>query len=48
MVYFQEFDYNIGPKDDLNSFSQAMSGEDFILWYDAIKKEMESMAKNKV
>jgi hypothetical protein len=29
-------------------FSQAMSGDNFTLWYDAMKEEMESMAKNQV
>ena len=48
VVYLQESDYDIGLKDDPCSFSQAMSGENSTLWYDAMKEEMESMAKNKV
>ena len=47
IVYFQEFDYNVGPRDDHFSFSQAMNGEKSKLWYDAMNDEMESMAKIK-
>ena len=48
VVYLQESDYDIGLKDDPYSFSQAMSGENSTFWYDAMKEELESMAKNKV
>ncbi|XP_075111761.1 uncharacterized protein LOC142181949 [Nicotiana tabacum] len=48
VVYLQESDYDIGLRDDPCSFSQAMSGENSTLWYDAMKEELESMAKNKV
>jgi hypothetical protein len=48
VVYLQEFDFGVGPKDDPNMFSQAMSGDNSTLWFDAMKEEMESMAKNQV
>ena len=38
IVYLQESVYDIRPKDDLNLFSQAMSEENFTLWYDAMKR----------
>jgi hypothetical protein len=46
VVYFQESNFDVGLKDDSNSFSQAMSGEHSTLWLNAIKEEMESMVKN--
>jgi hypothetical protein len=46
-VYLQESDYDVGIKDDPHSFSQDMSGENSIFWYDAMKDEW-TMAKNKV
>lgn len=48
MVYLQEFGYDVKSKDNPNSFSQAMSKENSIFWYDATNKEIESMVKNKV
>jgi len=48
IVYLQESDFDVGPKDDPNSFSQAMSGEHSTLWLNAMKEEMESMVKNLV
>jgi hypothetical protein len=48
IVYFQESNFDIGPKDDQNSFSQAMSGEHSALWLKAMKEEIESMVKNQV
>jgi hypothetical protein len=48
IVYLQESDFDVGPKDDPNSFSQAMSGEHSILWLNVMKEEIESMAKNQV
>ena len=42
------FDYDVGLKDDPNSFSQAMRGENCTSWYNVMKEEMESIAKNKV
>jgi hypothetical protein len=47
-VYLQESDFDVRPKDDPSMFSQAMSGDNSTLWYDAMKEEMESMAKNQV
>ena len=40
IVYLQEFDFDVGPKNDPSSFSEAVSGEDSTLWYDAMKEEM--------
>jgi len=48
VVYLQESDFDVGPKDDPIMFSQAMSGDNSTFWYDAMKEEMESMAKNQV
>ena len=48
IVYLQESDFDIGPKDDPTLFSQAISDSNSTLWYDAMKEEMESMAKNQV
>jgi hypothetical protein len=48
VVYLQESDFDIGPKDDPKTFSQAMSGDHSTLWFNAMKEEMESMAKNQV
>ena len=31
IVYLQEFNYDVRPKDDPNSFSQALSRENFTL-----------------
>ena len=48
IVYLQESDFDVGPKDDPKLFSQAMSGEHSILWFNAIKEEIEYMAKYQV
>lgn len=48
IVYLQEFDYDVGPKDDSNSFSQVTGRENSTLWYDVVKEEIESKAKNKI
>jgi hypothetical protein len=48
VVYLQESDFDVGPKDDPSVFSQAMNGDNSTLWYDAMKEDMESMAKNQV
>jgi hypothetical protein len=48
VVHLQESDFDVGPKDDPIMFSQATSGDNSTLWYDAMKEEMESMAKNQV
>ena len=48
VVYMQELDYDIGAKNDLGTFSQAISCKESNLWYDAMKDEMNSMAFNGV
>ena len=48
LVYLQESDFDVGPKDDPSSFSQAMSGSNSTLWLKAMQEEMKSMAINKV
>ena len=48
IVYLKEFDYNIGAKNDSETFDQAMSCKDSNLWYNAMKDEMNSMQRNKV
>ena len=48
IVYLQESDFDIGPKDDPTLFSQAISDSNSTLWYDAMKEEMEPMVKNQV
>ena len=48
IVYLQESDFDIGPKDDPTSFSQVMSDGNSTFWYNAMKEEMKSMAKNQV
>ena len=48
VVYLQEYDIDIGAKDDPVTFSQAMGGSESTLWYNAIKDEMNSMANNQV
>ena len=45
-MYLQELDYNIGVKNDLETFSQAISCKKSNLWYDAMKYEMNSMTSN--
>ncbi len=47
-MYLQESDYNIGAENDLESFSQVMSCKESVLWYDAMKKEMNSIKINRV
>jgi len=48
IVYLQESDYNIGAKNDPETFDQAMSCKESNLWYDAMKDKMNSMQSNKV
>ena len=48
VVYLQESDYNIGAKNDPETFSQAMSCKKSNLWHDAMKEEMNSMMSNGV
>jgi hypothetical protein len=47
VVYLQEFNLDVEPKDDPNSFSQAMSGEHSTLWLNTMKEEMKSMKEKK-
>ncbi|KAL0373926.1 UNVERIFIED_CONTAM: Secreted RxLR effector protein [Sesamum radiatum] len=48
MIYLQEYEFNVGAENDPETFSQAMKGRESILWYDAMKEEMSSMAFNEV
>ena len=48
IVYLQEFDLDVGLKDDPIAFSQAINRDDSKLWYESMKDEMESIAKNQV
>ena len=48
MVYLQESDYNIGAKNDPETFAQAMSCKKSRLWYNAMMDEMDSMNSNDV
>ena len=48
VVYLQESDFDVRLKDDLVMFSQAMSRDDSKSWYEVVKEEMESVAKNQV
>ena len=45
-MYLQESDYNIRVKNDLETFSQAISCKESNLWYDAMKYEMNFMTSN--
>ena len=38
IVYLQELDYNIGVKNGLKTFSQAMSSKESNSWYSAMKR----------
>ena len=48
VVYLQESDVDIGAEDDPTSFSQATCSSKSILWYNAMKDEMDSMTNNQV
>ena len=48
VVYFQQSEFDLEPKNDPNTFSQAMKEENSGLWYVAMKEEMESTAKNQI
>ncbi|PKI52686.1 hypothetical protein CRG98_026922 [Punica granatum] len=43
-----ESDFDVGPKEDPTTFSQAMSEDNSSFWLDAMKDELDSMAKNGV
>ena len=47
-VYLQEFNYNIGVENDLETFSQAISCRESKLWHNSMKEEMDSMVFNEV
>ena len=48
VVYLHVYDINIGVKDDLITFSQAMGGSESTLWYNTLINEMNSMDNNQV
>jgi hypothetical protein len=48
VVYLQESDFDVGPKDDPKSFLQAINGDNSTFWFNAMKEEMKSIAKNQV
>ena len=48
VVYLQESDVDIGAEDDSTLFSQATCSSKSILWYNAMKDEMDSMTNNQV
>ena len=48
IMCLQELDYNIGAKNNLETFSQAMSSKESNSWYSAMKEEMNSMVSNRV
>ena len=41
IVYLQESDMDIGAENDPITFSQAISGNKSVLWYDAMKDELK-------
>ena len=47
-IVLQESDYNIGAENDPKTFSQAMTCNQSMLWYNAMKEEMNSIALNGV
>lgn len=47
-VQLQESEINKGINENPTSFSKAMKCRDFISLYNAMKDEMESMAKNQI
>jgi len=48
VVNLQEFDFDIGASKDPVSFSQAIEGNNFVKWMDAMNDELKSMDQNKV
>ena len=48
IMCLQELDYNIGAKNNLETFSQEMSSKESNSWYSAMKEEMNSMVSNRV
>ena len=47
-MYLQEYDIDIGAKDDPIMFSQAVGGSESTLWYTIMKDEMNSMVNNQI
>ena len=48
MVYLQKYDVDIGAEDNPTSFSQTTCSSKSILWYNAMKDEMDSKTNNQV
>ena len=48
MVYLWEFDFDIGIRKNLVSFSQAMESNDSSKWMEAMNDELISTAHNSV
>lgn len=48
VVYLQESNICVGLDNNPSSFSQAIEGKNSSFGYDAMKEEMESIAKNQV
>ena len=48
IMYLQESNYNVRTENDRETFSQAMSCSESILWYNAMEDEINSMASNRV
>ena len=48
IVYFQESDFDVGVKEDLVTFLQAIKSDDSNKWIDAMREELKSMSINKV
>ena len=48
IVYLQEFNYNIGVKNDPKTFSLAIICRESKLWHNTMKEEMDFMVSNRV
>ena len=48
IVYLQECEYNVGAKNDPETFSQAMNYDKSNLWYNAMEDKMSFMASNEI
>ena len=48
IVYFQKFDFHVRLDNDPSLFLQAINGESYLSWYDAMTKEMDLSLKTKV
>ena len=47
-MYLQQFDFNVGVKNDPETFLQAMSCKESDLWFNTMNDEMGFMASNGV